>query len=168
MLSALTNQVMNFIENQSSLLREVLQSSIEHDIVLNNLFMIHTTIVMLCVIVAFFLPAMARPGYEKKWGRIATLGLSVLLDFFSKLSSILAKQDEKISFFILGAIISIMLIWLILLLISAAIASESIRNITAQKIPIILGEPADNTWDGVEGQVLKSWIVACACDLNPS
>ena len=73
MLSALTIQVMNFIENQSSLLREVLQSSTERDIVLNNLFMIHTTRVMLCVIVAFFLPAMARPGYEETWAKIAAL-----------------------------------------------------------------------------------------------
>ena len=135
----------------------------------------------MCVIVAFFLPTMARPGYEEKGGKIAALGLSVFLDIFSELASIHkrmgksglylsyyfyswphAQQTEQISFYVSGAIISMTFIWLILLLISAAIASKSIRNITTQKIPIILGEPAEETWKGVEDHVLKSWIVARA------
>lgn len=190
-LSALTIQIMNFVENQSGLLDEILEGSEpwNNEIVKNNLFMIHTSRVMLCVLVAYFLPGMARPGSEEKWTKIAAIGLTVFIDIFSELNSARShlansprsrlptsskrssffyswpedKSVSQVSFFVSGAIISITLIWLILLLICAAIASKSIRNITTQKIPIILAEPAENSWKGVEDQVLKSWIVARSC-----
>lgn len=184
-LSALTIQIMNFIENQSGLLEQILEhpDSWNNEMVKNNLFMIHTSRVMLCVLVAYFVPGMARPGSEEKWTKIAAIGLTVFIDIFSEMNSARSrfptprsskrssffyswpegKEVSRVSFFVSGAIISITLIWLILLLISAAIASKSIRNITSQKIPIILAEPAENSWKGVEDQVLKSWIVARSC-----
>lgn len=191
-LSALTIQIMNFVENQSGLLDEILEGSEpwNNEIVKNNLFMIHTSRVMLCVLVAYFLPGMARPGSEEKWTKIAAIGLTVFIDIFSELNSARShlansprsrlprsskrsnffyswpegKAVSQVSFFVSGVIISLTLIWLILLLICAAIASKSIRNITTQKIPIILAEPAENSgWKGVEDHVLKSWIVARSC-----
>lgn len=64
---------------------------------------------------------------------------------------------------IYGVIILISLVWVLQLLICATIANKSIRNITLQRIPLILTNPRKNSWDAVEDQVLKSWIVARAC-----
>lgn len=185
-LSALTIQIMNFIQNQSVLLDKFLagSGSLSNEDLKDNLFMIHISRVMLCVLVAFFLPGMARPGYQEKWTKIGAIGLTVFIDIFSEVTTVhnrtvgsrvvshsfhsfyswtQGRQVSEISFFVSGAIISITLIWLILLLLCAAIACKSIRNITSQKIPIILAEPAESSWKGVEDQVLKSWIVARAC-----
>lgn len=182
-LSALTIQIMNFMQNQSVLLDKEFEGSgsLSNEVLKDDLFMIHMSRVMLCVLVAFFLPGMARLGYQEKWTKIGAIGLTVFIDIFSEVISVRNRtvgsgvvfhsfyswtQERKvsdISFFVSGAIISITLIWLTLLLICAAIACKSIRNITSQKIPIILAEPADSSWKGVEDQVLKSWIVARAC-----
>ena len=65
-----------------------------------------------------------------------------------------------------SAIISFTLGWLLLLLGSATIANKSIRDIIAQKIPIILGNQGnatENPSHAVENLVLKSWIVSHAC-----
>ena len=119
--------------------------------------MIHTSRVMLCVLVEFFLPGMARPNSQEKCTKIEAIGLIVFIDIFYELNSVhnsnvkstmvsaKSKPVNELSFFISGAIISITLIWLILLLISAAMASKIIGNITTQKIPMILGEPAENS-----------------------
>lgn len=191
-LSALTIQIMNFIQNQSVLLDKVLDGSgsLSNEVLKDNLFMIHISRVMLCVLVAFFLPGMARLGYQEKWTKIGAIGLTVFIDIFSEVISVhnrtvgslvvshsfyswtQGRQVSEISFFVSGAIISITLIWLTLLLICAAIACKSIRNITSQKIPIILAvpeeppepaEPTEESWKRTEDQVLKSWIIARAC-----
>jgi hypothetical protein len=141
--------------------------------------MVHCSRVMLCVLIAFFLPGMARPGYEEKWTTLAALGFSVFLHIFSELLSVSQKSGlHLVSYFfyfsniyevndvwviVYGAIISISLVWLLQLLICATIANKSIRNITLQRIPLILANPRENSWDAVEDQVLKSWIVARAC-----
>lgn len=184
-ISVLTMQIMNCIQNESVLLDKVLKNSVSlsNEDLKDNLFMMHISRVMLCVLVAIFLPGMARLGYEEKWTKIGAIGFTVFVDIFSELitvhnrtfgsrvvshsfySSTQGRQVSAISFFVSGAIISIPLIWLTLLLISAAMAYKRIRTIIPQKIPIILGVPQwiGWNWKAVEDQVMKSWIVAHAC-----
>lgn len=144
---------------------------------------------MLCVIVVYLLPGMARPGYEDSWGKLTTLGLTMFVHIFSEffvvhlrlhesgLSVITyyfyfwphAKEVTKYSFIVLSVIVSISLAWLLLLLVSATIANKSIRDIIAQKLPIILanqGNATENSLQAVEDLVLKSWIVSHACYLE--
>eukprot|EP00253_Pinus_taeda_P028195 PITA_28195 len=187
-LSALSIQALNFVENQGLLLDRMLYSSnlkkpLSDDVIKSSLFMIHSGRVMLCVLVAFFLPGMARPNYQEKWTKIIALGLSVFLDILSELLSVRrrlghsslflatnfinisphARRVNLASFIVSGAIISTTLIWLIVLLICATLTSKSIRNLTTQRILYILGNPKAENWKAVEDQVLKSWIVSRAC-----
>jgi len=187
-LSALTIQLMNLLNGESSLLKNILDSPKpwHGEVVKNNLFMIHSSRVMLCVLVAYLLPGMARPGYEESWGKLAALVLSIFLHISSELFTVhrhLANSSlpllsgyihlwanvERVtegSFIISGVIISITLVWLILLLSCATMANKSIRIIVCQRIPVILAKQSDgaeNSWQAIEDQVLKSWIVARAC-----
>ena len=50
--------------------------------------MIHTSRVMLCVLVAFFLPGMARPNSQEKCTKIEAIGLTVFIDIFYELNSV--------------------------------------------------------------------------------
>lgn len=207
-LSALTIQLMNFVEERSALLNRALveqysncTTNVANVQIMNNkvqstlliaedldktealkdiLFMVHCSRVMLCVLIAFFLPGMARPGYEEKWTTIAALGFTVFLHIFSELLSVRRRLGivHLVSYFfyfsnfyqindvwviLYGAIISGSLVWLLELLICATIANKGIRNITLQRIPFILHNPsAQNSWNAVEDQVFKSWIVARA------
>lgn len=190
-LSALTIQILNLLNGESSLLKNILDNPdnpelLNGEVVKNNLFMIHTSRVMLCVLVAYLLPGMARPGYEDSWGKIGALVLSIFLHISSELFSVhrrlagsglpLLSDDVQLwpeveevtegSFIVSGGIISLSLVWLILLLSCAAMANKSIRIIVCQRIPVILAKQsygAENSWQDVEDQVLKSWIVARAC-----
>jgi hypothetical protein len=187
-LSALTIQILNLLNGESSLLKNILDSPKPWDgeVVKNNLFMIQSSRVMLCGLVAYLLPGMARPGYEESWGKLGALVLSIFLHISSELFTVhrhLANSSlpllsgyihlwanvERVtegSFIISGVIISTTLLWLILLLICATIANKSIRMIVCQRIPVILAkhsDDAENSWKTVEDQVLKSWIVARAC-----
>lgn len=182
-LSALTIQVMNLLNAESTLLKEILDNRkpLNGEVVKNNLFMIHSSRLMLCMIVAYLLPGMARPGYEDSWGKLTALAVSMFVNIFSELfvvhrrlsdSSLSvityyfyfwphAKQVTEYSFIVSSMIISISLVWLILLLSCATLANKSIRDIIAQKIPIILANQGNAI--AVENQVLKSWIVSRAC-----
>jgi hypothetical protein len=148
---------------------------------------------MLCVLVGYLLPGMARPGYEDSWGKLTALGLSMFLHISSELFSVHQRlgyskglslvtyffyfwphvdKVNEYSFIKSSVIISISLVWLILLLSSATIANKSIqniisRNIISQRIPLILAHQSNgveqNSWKVVEDQVLKSWIISHAC-----
>lgn len=77
-----------------------------------------------------------------------------------------ANKVTQTSFVVSDVIISVSLVWLIVLLSSAVIANKSIRDIIRQKIPKFLSWQSNGTdysWETVEDQVLKSWIVARAC-----
>lgn len=81
-LGAFTIQIMNFVKEQSN---EALLASktLKDEVGQNNFIMIHSSRVMLCVLVAFFLPGMARASYDQKWTKLVALGLSVFMDIFS-------------------------------------------------------------------------------------
>eukprot|EP00253_Pinus_taeda_P032542 PITA_32542 len=171
-LSALTIQIMTFVENQSD--RVFLGSKTMKDEGVNNFVMIHSTRVMICVLVAFFLPGVARASHENKLARIAALGLTIFVDIFSEFLTLYHRFSDSVregvswvSFLISDVIISISLMWLILLLVCAARASESIRNIANQRVPFILAQDTEpdaaNNWEAIERQVLKSWIVVYVC-----
>eukprot|EP00253_Pinus_taeda_P015566 PITA_15566 len=184
LLSALTIQLMNFVEDRSSLLNAAVpgqtlnctnvskvqfvinsmevqsalpdqnsrplmaakgnqtdaersRSVMEAHVFNHTLLMVHCSRVMLCVLIAFFLPGMARPGHENTWTTVAAILFTVLLHIFSELSIIHHNS---------------------------ATANKGIQSVILQKIPLILGNP-ENSWKAVEDQVLKSWIVARA--FNP-
>lgn len=180
-LSALTIQIMTFVENQSD--RVFLGSkTLKDEIGENNFVMIHGTRVMICVLVAFFLPGVASASHENKLAKIAALGLTVFVDIFSEFLTLYRRFSDSVrgltrpsqdgvswvSFLISDVLISISLMWLILLLACAATASESIRNIAKQRVPFILAHEdvqpdAANNWKAIERQVLKSWIVVYVC-----
>lgn len=187
-VSALTIQVLNLLDGHSNILKELLDGQpLNGEDVKNNLFMIHTSRVMLCVLLAYLLPGMARPGSEDdSWNQLAALGLSIFLHISSELFSVNkrlsesglylvssyfyfwphAKKVTRGSFIVSGVIISLSLIWLIALLSSAIIANKGIRDIIRQKIPKILARQSndtENSWPAVEQQVFRSWIVARAC-----
>lgn len=180
-LSALTIQIMTFVENQSD--RVFLGSkTLKDEIGENNFVMIHGTRVMICVLVAFFLPGVASASHENKLAKIAALGLTVFVDIFSEFLTLYRRFSDSVrgltrpsqdgvswvSFLISDVLISISLMWLILLLACAARAGESIRNIANQRVPFILAHEdvqpdAANNWEAIERQVLKSWIVVYLC-----
>jgi hypothetical protein len=187
-LTALTIQLLNLLNGQSNLLKQLLDNpqALNGEVVKNNLIMIHSSRLMLCVLVAYLLPGMARPGSEDSWGKLAALGLSIFLHISSELFSVHrrfsdsglslvsnyfyfwphAKEITEGSFIVSGVIISLSLVWLILLLSSAIIANKSIRDIIRQRIPKILALKSNGTeysWPTVEHQVLKSCIIAHAC-----
>lgn len=159
-VSALTIQVLNLLDGHSNILKELLDGQpLNGEDVKNNLFMIHTSRVMLCVLLAYLLPGMAPPGSEDdSWNQLAALGLSIFLHISSELFSVNkrlsesglylvssyfyfwphAKKVTRGSFIVSGVIISLSLIWLIALLSSAIIANKGIRDIIRQKIPKIL------------------------------
>jgi hypothetical protein len=89
-LSALTIQILNLLNGESSLLKDILDNTknLNGEVVKNNLFMIHSSRVMLCVLVAYLLPGMARPGYEESWGKLGALVLSIFLHISSELLSV--------------------------------------------------------------------------------
>lgn len=180
-LTALTIQAMNLLKAQGDVFREASASSCgnddrdeEDDFYCANweiIIFTHISRVMLCVLVAYLLPGMARPFSKESWGKMAALGLSILLHLFSEnLSGSRSYYELWLGFgpiFIVpGVILVISLVWLILLLSCATIAHKSIQDIIDQKIPLILAQQSngvDNSWKAVEDQVLKSWIVARAC-----
>lgn len=186
-LTALTIQVLNLFNGQRVLFNQMLdnQLALEAEVVKNYLFMIHTSRVMLCVLVAYLLPGMARSGGEDSWGNLAALILSIFLHIPSDMFSVHrrlaghglylhskhyfwphANKVTQTSFIVSDVIISVSLVWLIVLLSSAVIANKSIRDIIRQKIPKFLSWQSNGTdysWETVEDQVLKSWIVARAC-----
>jgi hypothetical protein len=179
---------MNLLNAETALLKEVLdyRQQLYGELVKNNLYMIHSSRVMLCMIVAYLLPGMARPGYEDSWGKLMALGPTMFFHIFSELFTVYhrladsglslityyfyfwphAKEITQYSFIVSSVIISITLVWLLLLLSCALIANKSIRDIIAQKIPIILanqGNTSENSSQAVADQVFKSWIVSRAC-----
>lgn len=187
-LTALSIQVLDLLNGQSILLKQILDNPqpLNGENVKNNLFMIHSSRVMFCVLVAYLLPGIARPGSKDSWGKLAALGLSIFMHISSELFSVHrrfsdsglylvtnyfyfwphAKAVTKASFIVSGVIISLSLVWLILLLSAAIIANKSIRTIISQKIPKILAvqsNGAEYSWPTVEHQVLKSWIITHAC-----
>lgn len=74
---------MNFIQVQGALVYQnskplvAVINRATDEVINETLFMVHCSRVMLCVLIAFFLPGMARPGYEEKWTTLAALGFSV-------------------------------------------------------------------------------------------
>lgn len=178
-LTALTIQAMNLLKAQGDVFRDASAKSCdgldeEEDFYCENwenIIWTHISRVMLCVLVAYLLPGMARPFSKESWGKMAALGLSILLHLFSEnLSGSRSYYELGFRFgpiFIVpGVMLVISLVWLILLLSCATIAHKSIQDIIDQKIPLILAQQSngvDNSWKAVEDQVLKSWIVARAC-----
>lgn len=193
-LSALTIQIMTFIEAQSdeALLSQSTDSSRtlqDNQVGKKNLFMIHTSRIMICVLVALFLPGMVRARSEEKWNKFTAVGLSVILDILSELLTIYRRSARNSTSYSLHGIswalflesdvlISISLLWLILLLICATGASKSIRTTATQSIPFILANPDlahkefilanpdlahEEYLRAIGDQVLKSWIVARIC-----
>lgn len=191
-LSALTIQVMNLLNSQNTFFKQVLENPVGEqwngEVVKSYLFYIHCGRVMLCVLVAYFLPGMARPGYEDSWGKLAALGLSIFLHISSEMLTVNrhlgqagkiptrtysfyfwphANHVSEVSFIVSAVIITISLVCLILLLSCATIANKSIRNIITQRIPSILAAQSDaanqNSREAVEHHVLKSWVLLCGC-----
>jgi hypothetical protein len=128
------------------------------------------------MIVAYMLPGMARPGYEDSWGKLMALGPTMFFHILSELFTVHhrladsglsittynfyfwphAKEVTQCSFIVSSVIISYSLAWLLLLLGCALIANKSIRDIIAQKTPIILanrGNASENSSQAVEDQV---------------
>lgn len=171
-LSALTLQILNLLNGESSFLKDILDNAkpLNGEVVKNNLFMIHSCSVMLCVLVAYLLLGMARPGYEDSWVKIGALVLIIFLHISSELFTvhnllahkglpllcdyvfffwINAVEVTEGSFIVSGVIISITLVWLILLLSCVAVANKSIRTLACQRILVILAKKshgAENLW----------------------
>jgi len=96
-LSALTIQVMNLLNAETALLKEVLdyRQPLYGELVKNNLYIIHGSRVMLCMIVAYLLPGMARPGYEDSWGKLMALGPTMFFHIFSEFFTVRHRLAES-------------------------------------------------------------------------
>ncbi|XP_057822899.1 uncharacterized protein LOC131035249 [Cryptomeria japonica] len=179
-LSALTILLLNFLSDRDDSVKETLDSQ-RDDII--ELWMVHSSRVMVCVVLAYLLPGMASLGSESLWRNLIALIVTIFVHMFSELykagSSLFIKPQ------LYGASsIYISFIMLILLLGCAHVASRGIEGILAQKIPIILSksipfnkvvkttcnhsnclqaeEDVEYTWQAVEDEVFKAWIVAHA------
>ncbi|GLJ41079.1 hypothetical protein SUGI_0850650 [Cryptomeria japonica] len=145
-LSALTIQLLNLISTQGQPLNWQ-----QRDILLVEFWMIHTSRIMLSVVIAYLMPAMANPGAEDFWGKITSLSLTVFLHVISELYFINPDSKNEILkslwprqrgtsirlYYILAAIIFSSFVLLLLLLGCANIAGRGIERIVAKKIRLI-------------------------------
>ena len=147
----------------------------------NELLMIHIGRVMICVFVGYLLPGMARAASKNYRTRIVALLLSISFQIVSEIYAInrRSKNDEQnrdayadekprgASITITTATVLGSMLMLVLLLSSATLASNSVKDIISQKIPVILSfkmsHGEENPWQKIEDQVLKSWIVIRVC-----
>ncbi|GLJ41081.1 hypothetical protein SUGI_0850710 [Cryptomeria japonica] len=146
-LSALTIQLLNLISTQGQPLNWE-----QRNILLVEFWMIHTSRIMLCIVIAYLIPAMANPGAEDFWGKIISLALTVFLHVLSELYFINPKSTNDILkrlwprqrgtsirlYYIFAAIIFSSFVLLLLLLGCANIAGRGIERIVAKKIRLIL------------------------------
>lgn len=151
-LSALTIQLLNLISTQGEPMNWQ-----QRDITLNEFWMIHTSRIMLCVVIAYLIPAMANPGAEDFWGKILSLALTVFLHVISELYFINPKSAGSIIkslwprqrgtnirlYYIFAALIFSSFCMLLLLLGCANIAGRGIERIVAKKTPLILKEQVE-------------------------
>ncbi|GLJ41069.1 hypothetical protein SUGI_0850310 [Cryptomeria japonica] len=149
-LSALTIQLLNLISTQGQPL-----SLDEKKIGLVEFWMIHTSRILLCVVIAYLVPAMANPGAEDYWGKITSLAITVFLNVITQLYILLPHNSDMTKsyltrlwpkqqgtsprlYYILAAIILTSFLMLLLLLGCANIAGRAIERIVAHRIPLIL------------------------------
>ncbi|GLJ41067.1 hypothetical protein SUGI_0850180 [Cryptomeria japonica] len=149
-LSALTIQLLNLISTQGQPL-----NLDERNIGLNEFWMIHTSRILLCVVIAYLVPAMANPGAEDFWGKITSLAITVFLHVITELYILLPRETSLTRnylsrlwpkqqgtsqrlYYILAAIILSSFVMLLLLLGCANIAGRGIERIVAHRIPLIL------------------------------
>ncbi|GLJ41090.1 hypothetical protein SUGI_0851070 [Cryptomeria japonica] len=177
-LSALTIQLLNLIGTQGEPL-----TLNDKDITLNEFWMIHTSRILFCVVIAYLVPGMANPGYDDFWGKIMALALIAFLNVICELHimdstpqgtylRILWPRQRGTSirlYNVLAALIFFSLVLLLLLLGCANIAGRGIERIIAKRIPQILKGRAKkddqhvhhhSCWERVEAAVLRAWIVA--------
>ncbi|GLJ31637.1 hypothetical protein SUGI_0635570 [Cryptomeria japonica] len=194
-LSALTIMLISMLCNHQSALLKLSFDKLDLEKV--DLWMIHSSRVMLCVLVGYLLPGMASHGSENICANLSALMIAIFLHMTNELYSVvhihslskskssspsylgtweLAWMDFGIGvYFASTSLISICLILLLLLLGCAYVGSRGIESILAQKIPLILSgkhsshsdrslaeEVQGYSWQRVEDEVLRSWIVARA------
>ncbi|GLJ41061.1 hypothetical protein SUGI_0850030 [Cryptomeria japonica] len=149
-ISALTIQLLNLISTQGQPL-----NLDERHIGLNEFWMIHTSRILLCVVIAYLVPAMANPGAEDFWGKITALAITVFLHVITELYIILPSNENLTKsylsriwprqqgtshrlYYILATIILSSFLMLLFLLGCANIAGRAIERIVAHRIPLIL------------------------------
>eukprot|EP01018_Ginkgo_biloba_P025260 Gb_17646 [translate_table: standard] len=178
-LSALSIQLLTVLNGQTSELEQtynVIRNGAEDDDQLwgdsirTNMLVIHSGRVMMCVFIGYLLPGMARPRTRGWRSKLAALILSIVFQISSEFYSLYHRSNDKnnnrsINLYLVSiTTIFVSITVLLLLLWCAAFASKSIQDIVKQKIPVILRRDSNVvTWEGVEEEVLKSWIVARAC-----
>ncbi|GLJ41076.1 hypothetical protein SUGI_0850470 [Cryptomeria japonica] len=160
-LSAFTIQLLNLLSSQG----EPLDANPGDAIGWGEFWMIHTSRVMLCVIVAYMMPGMANPGSEDSWGKLMALVLTIFLHVSSEYYIVhrrgevavhepqgyycsvwLCFPEKEINeplYIAFATLISLCFAMLILLLGCANIAGRGIERIVAQKIPLVLKDQRD-------------------------
>ncbi|GLJ41092.1 hypothetical protein SUGI_0851150 [Cryptomeria japonica] len=151
-LTALTIELLTLISTQGKPLEFTTR-----DIALNQFWMIHTSRIMLCVVIAYLVPAMANPGAEDFWGKILALAIVVILHVLFELYIVnplspksliksLWPKRRGISiplYYTLAPLMIFSFVLLLLLLGCANIAGRGIERILAKKIPLVLKAEAE-------------------------
>lgn len=167
-LSALIIQLLSFIDYShiSVYSGSRYQSEKVEVILVKNQLVIDSGRLMMCVLIAYSLPGMARSGSIMDGSKLAVLALNITFHVVSELRSIwkVEKRNKSLSapaalsdgiFSFITIILFVVITYLILLLIWATLFGRRIRRIMSGKIPSALscrGTPCD--------YVLKCWIVA--------
>ncbi|GLJ42187.1 hypothetical protein SUGI_0873500 [Cryptomeria japonica] len=176
-LSAFIIQLLSLLCGQSTLSKDALGKA--GNVLKHDLWMIHSSRVMLCVVMAYLMPSMAARGSIEFWGKLSALGITIVLQMSSELYRVYLhakthnviwsgrKVTSEHAFVGSAIIITISFVLLLLLLACAHFASLGIQVIFSQKIPLILPSERDADvkqwrWRDVEDKVLKAWIVARA------
>ncbi|GLJ41056.1 hypothetical protein SUGI_0849960 [Cryptomeria japonica] len=155
-LGAFTVQLLSLLNSQD----EDVDPSGKRRVCLNEFWMIHTSRIMLCVVVAYLIPGMANPGAENFWGKLMALALTTFLHVISELYILYPYSSEApTNFFerlwprqvdtstalyiVFLSLVFACFVMLLLLLACANIAGKGIGRIVAQKVPLILKDQVE-------------------------
>lgn len=161
-LSALVIQLLSFIDYSHISLysgsryetKEVVATLVKNQLVIDS------GRLMMCVLIAYFLPGMARSGSISVGSNLTALALSIAFQVFSELRSVWTKGSDRIIFDVCSTILILAIIYLLVRLIKAVMSGRSIRRIMSQKIPSAI-TPCDRpSYNDIKNHVLKCWLVA--------
>lgn len=168
-LSALITQLLSFIDyshisiysGSSYKTKEVVA------VLVKNQQVLESGRLMMCVLMVYLVPGMACSGSTTVWADLTALGLSIILKIVSELYSfnLETKGPDRKWSIVFDCTLFIAIIYLLMLLIHAAMIGRSIRKMLSQRIPLALSccDPFEKReCNDVKDHAIKCWIVVRA------
>lgn len=168
-LSALIIQLLSFIDYSHISIYSGSSYKTEEvvAVLVKNQLVIDSGRLMMCVLMVYLVPGMACSGSTTVWANLTALGLSIILKIVSDLYSfnLETKGPDRKWSIVFDFTLFIAIIYLLMLLIHAAMIGRSIRKMLSQRIPLALSccDPFEKReCNDVKDHAIKCWIVVRA------